>query len=172
MAEIANHYNHAKYCMEKCIGSTNDRQEDHMVRKILSAALMAALVISVPPFTPASGGTTSGDVAQKTEEAWQTIKAYLVEKKKEAVEHGKVLLEKTDEEIAALEAEAADASGDAKTAYQKEIKNLKQKRDVAVEKLDELGNASVDSWDSAKNGFAEAYKALYDAYKEALTKFN
>ena len=143
-----------------------------MVRKILSAALMVALVISVPPFTPVFGGTTSDDVAQKTEETLQTIKAYLVEKKNEAVEHGKVLLEKTDEEIAALEGEAADASGDAKTAYQEGIKNLKQKRAVAAKKLDELGNASGDSWDSAKNGFAEAYKALYDAYQEALAKFN
>lgn len=143
-----------------------------MVRKILSAALMVALAISVSPFTPAFGGTTSDDVAQKTEETLQTIKAYLVEKKNEAVEHGKVLLEKTDEEIVALEAEAADASDDAKTVYQKEIKNLKQKRAVAAKKLDELGNASGDSWDSAKNGFAEAYKALYDAYKEALEKFN
>ncbi|MBC2734289.1 MAG: hypothetical protein HF981_08030 [Desulfobacteraceae bacterium] len=95
----------------------------------------------------------------------------MVEKKNDAIEHGKVLLDKTDAEIDVLQAKADEASGDAKVAYQKEIENLKQKREVAANKLDELEDASADSWDDAKDGFTEAYKALYDAYKEALANF-
>lgn len=58
-----------------------------------------------------------------------------------------------------------------RAAYQKAIDDLKAQRAVAAEKLDALGEASADSWDDAKKGFSEAYKALYEAYKDALTNF-
>ena len=45
------------------------------------------------------------------------------------------------------------------------------RRSAAATKLDEFEDASADSWDDAKDGFTEAYKALYDAYKEALANF-
>ena len=95
----------------------------------------------------------------------------MIDKKNDAVEHGKELLKKTDAEIDKLQAEADEASGDAKIAYEEEIDNLKEKRAAAAKQLDELGDASADSWDDAKEGFTEAYKALYDAYKEALANF-
>jgi hypothetical protein len=110
-------------------------------------------------------------LAKETKEAFEAFKAYMIDKKNDAVEHGKVLLNKTDAEIEKLQAKADEASGDAKVAYQKEIENLKEKRSAAANKLDELEDASADSWDDAKDGFAEAYKALYDAYEEAVANF-
>lgn len=56
--------------------------------------------------------------------------------------------------------------------YQKEIQSLKQKRANAAQKPDELEHASADSWDATKEGFVDAYKDLYDAYREAVEKFN
>ena len=44
-------------------------------------------------------------------------------------------------------------------------------RAEAAKKLGDLGNASANAWDSAKEGFAKAYKDLCDAYKEAAEKF-
>lgn len=49
--------------------------------------------------------------------------------------------------------------------------NLKKKRAQAAVKLDNLENSSADAWDSTKDGFADAYKDLHDAYKEAVGKF-
>ena len=134
--------------------------------------LIAALVIAIPLSGPAIGETTSDELAKESKEAFEAFKAYMVEKKNDAIEHGKVLLDKTDTEIDVLQAKAEEASGDTKAAYQKEIDNLKHKREVAAKKLDELEDASADSWDDAKNGFTEAYKALYDAYREAVANFN
>lgn len=142
-----------------------------MKRAAILLAVIAALVIAIPLSGPVIGETTSDKLAKETKEAMEAFKAYMVEKKNDAIEHGKVLLDKTDAEIDVLQAKADDASGDAKVAYQKEIENLKQKREVAANKLDELEDASADSWDDAKDGFTEAYKALYDAYKEALANF-
>ena len=143
-----------------------------MKRTLTLTLFVIAFLMAAPLPELAIAGTSYQDVTQKTEETLQTFKAYLLEKKKEAVAHGKALLEKTDGEIDALSAKADDASGDAKDAYHEAIDNLKQKRAVAAKKLDELGDASEDSWDAAKQGFTEAYKALYDAYREALGKFN
>ena len=128
-------------------------------------------MIAIPLAGPALGETTSENLAKETKEAFEAFKAYMVDKKNDAVEHGKELLKKTDAEIDKLQAEADEASGDAKVAYEEEIDNLKEKRAAAAKKLDELEDASADSWDDAKEGFTEAYKALYDAYKEALANF-
>lgn len=133
--------------------------------------LVTALLISVPLAGPALGETTSEDLARETKEAYEAFKAYMIDKKNDAVEHGKDLLKKTDAEVDKLQSSADQATGDAKVAYQKEIENLKEKRAVAAKKLDELGDASADSWDDAKEGFTEAYQALYDAYKEAVANF-
>lgn len=142
-----------------------------MARATLLMALVLATALANPLSMSAVAGTTSEDVARQTEDAAKTFKNYLIEKQKEAAAYGKTLLEKTDREIDALSAEAGEASGDAKDAYRETIDDLNQKRALAAKKLDELENASEDSWDAAKNGFAEAYEALYDAYREALVKF-
>ena len=143
-----------------------------MTRTTIITALIVTLLVAIPLTGPALGETTSEDLAKETKEAFEAFKAYMIDKKNDALAHGKVLLDKTDSEIDKLQAEADEASGDAKVAYEEEIENLKAKRAVAAKKLDELGDASADSWDDAKAGFTEAYKALYDAYKEAVANFN
>ncbi len=143
-----------------------------MTRTTIITALIVTLLVAIPLTGPALGETTSEDLAKETKEAFEAFKAYMIDKKNDALAHGKVLLDKTDAEIDKLQAEADEASGDAKVAYEEEIENLKAKRAVAAKKLDELGDASADSWDDAKEGFTEAYKALYDAYKEAVANFN
>lgn len=143
-----------------------------MAKHAILMMFVVVLLMAVPYPGSALAGTSSEDVARHTEATLKTFKAYLLEKKKEAVAHGKTLLEKTDDQIEALEARAERAAGDTKAAYRETIDTLKQKRAVAARKLDELGDASGDSWDAAKQGFSEAYKALYDAYREALAKFN
>jgi F0F1-type ATP synthase membrane subunit b/b' len=142
-----------------------------MVRAIGFPIFLLALLLAVWPAVPAVADTSAGDVAEETDEAWESFKAYLGEKKNDLVDYGRGLLEKTDAEIEKLEAEAAEASGDAQAAYRDEIDELKQKRAVAAEKLDELEKASADSWGTAKDGFIEAYKALNDACREAVAKF-
>ena len=142
-----------------------------MKRATILLAVIAALVIAIPLSGPAIGETTSDELAKETKEAFEAFKAYMVDKKNDAVAHGKELLKKTDAEIDKLQAKADEASGDAKVAYEEEIDNLKEKRAAAAQKLDDLGDASADSWDDAKAGFTEAYKALYDAYKEAVANF-
>ena len=142
-----------------------------MKRATIFLTLIIAFLIAVPLTGSAIAETTSDELAKETKEAYKAFKAYMIDKKNDAVAHGKDLLKKTDAAVDQLQVKADEASGDAQKTYQESIDDLKEKRAVAAEKLDNLGNASADSWDDAKEGFTEAYEALYDAYKKAVANF-
>ena len=142
-----------------------------MKRATIFLTLIIAFLIAVPLTGSAIAETTSDELAKETKEAYEAFKAYMIDKKNDAVAHGKDLLKKTDAAVDQLQVKADEASGDAQKTYQESIDDLKEKRAVAAEKLDNLGNASADSWDDAKEGFTEAYEALYDAYKKAVANF-
>ncbi len=134
---------------------------------LAAAALTAAFVLPAP----AAAQTKGADVAKKSEEAWDTVKAYTVEKKNDAVSFGKKLIKESDDKLAQLDRKAAKASGEAKTQYQKDIKELKAARARAAAKLREMEKASGAAWDATKNGFAEAYKDLHQSYNKAVAQF-
>ena len=142
-----------------------------MVRSTVFILVIGAMFFMFVQLTPAIGQTTSSDVSKEAKEAWETFKAYMAHQKDEAVADGKSLLKKADAKIQELEGDTAKASGDAKVEYEKTIKKLKEMRSDAAKKLDDLGNSSADAWDATKEGFVEAYKDLYDAYKEVVSKF-
>ena len=142
-----------------------------MVRSTTLLLVIGVMFFMISQPMAVFGKTSSSDVSKEMGEAWETFKSYVVDQKNDAVKHGNEMLEKADAEIEVLEGKAAKASGDAKAQYEKEIKNLKKKRAQAAVKLDDLENSSADAWDSTKDGFADAYKDLHDAYKEAVGKF-
>ena len=136
------------------------------MRKVLLMFCLLALA----PGQPAVAQTTAKDVSKKTAEAWDAVKAYTVDKQKDAVAYGRKLVRETDAKIDALEREAAKASGEVKAQRDRDIKELKAKRAQAAKKLDEMGKATASAWDSAKDGFADAYKDLHQAYDKAVKK--
>ena len=142
-----------------------------MVRSIILILVIGTMISMFAYPTPVIGKTTSTDVSEKAHDTWETFKAYVIDQKHKAVEHGKELLKKSDTKIEEMESKAAKASGDTKAQYQESIKKLKKMQANASKKLDELEKSSASTWDTAKDGFAEAYNDLHDAYKEANKKF-
>ena len=142
-----------------------------MVRSTTLMIVIGVVFFMIAQPMAVFGKTSSSDVSKEMGEAWETFTSYVVYQKNDAVKHGNEMLKKTDAEIEVLEGKASKASGDAKAQYDKEIKNLKKKRAEAAVKLDKLENSSADAWDSTKDGFADAYKDLHDAYNEAVGKF-
>ena len=141
-----------------------------MTRRIGLSIFAAILAVVLYQPAPAIGQTTAKDVSKKTGEAWDTVKDYTVEKKSEAVNYGKKLVKETDAKIKQLEGKASKVSGDVKVQYDKEIKELKAKRARAAQKLNEMGKATATAWDGAKQGFADAYKDLHQAYEKVVAK--
>ena len=70
-----------------------------------------------------------------------------------------------------LESKARAATTDAKTEYEKQIKQLKEKRDDATKKLQELKGSSAEAWDALKVGSETAWTEFKNAVNAAKEKF-
>ena len=138
-----------------------------MTRSLGVVVLATFLAVLVQHGAPAIAQTTAKDVSKKSAEAWDTLKSYTVEKKSDAVAYGKKLVRESDSKIKKLEAKSSKASGETKARYEQTIKDLKVKRAQTASKLDEMGKASGAAWDSAKSGFADAYKDLHESFEKA-----
>jgi len=136
------------------------------IRSILIIAILGVFLQS--PVSAAQ--TTSADVSKKTEDAWDTLKAYTVEKKQEAVDYGHTLLKDADSKISDLKHKSAEASAEGKAQYNKALNELKPARERAGAKLEEMKAATKSTWETTKQGFAKAYKDLQQAYNKAVEK--
>ena len=131
---------------------------------ILAAALCALLPCDTA-LAQAAKAPEKKDVEKKTADTWESVKDYTHAKKDEAVAYASKLMKQTDAQIKQLQAKASKASGDAKAEYNRQIAALKDKQFDAGKKLREMRDATAASWDTAKTGFADAYRDLRDTYK-------
>lgn len=100
----------------------------------------------------------------------ETIKGYTVEKKNEAVAHGKKLMGELDVKIKDLEGQVSRDMSAAGADAKRQLNDLKSSRAETGKKLDEMGKASSQSWNNAKQAFADSYKDLHKAYDDAVAK--
>ena len=128
-------------------------------------AYILAGALALLPFSAVVAQTDKKEVKKETAEAWEAVKGYTHAKKNEAVAYASKLMKQTDAQIKQLQAKASKASGDTKAEYNRQIAALKDKQVDAGKKLREMRDATAASWDSAKQGFADAYKDLRDTYK-------
>lgn len=70
-----------------------------------------------------------------------------------------------------LESKANVAKADVKTEYERQIRQMKDKRDTAMQKLQELKGASTDAWDTLKAGSEAAWADLKNAVTAAKERF-
>jgi hypothetical protein len=142
-----------------------------MMRRRSALSMLAAGLATVFHQPVRAAAQSATEVQKKTANAWDAFKGYTHAKKDDAVTYGKKLMKEADAKIKQLEGKTSKASGDAKIAYDKAIKDLKAKRTAAGKNLDELGKASAASWEHVKQGFADAYKSLHHSYEKAVAQF-
>jgi hypothetical protein len=87
-----------------------------------------------------------------------------VEKKDEAVAHGKKLVSDIDVQLKALDTQVSKDTSAAKADAQRQMKDLKAKRAATGKKLDEMGKATAQNWDITKKGFADAFTDLQQSF--------
>jgi len=142
-----------------------------MFKSIVPGILAGITALCLAQPATAAEQTTAADVSKQTSETWNTIKAYSVDKKKEAVAYGRQLMKDTDYKITQLESMASKTSGEAKAKYEKEIRDLKVTRANAAAKLDKMEKEGGSAWNDAKQGFADAYRDLQGAYHKVVGQF-
>ncbi|HYA86705.1 MAG TPA: coiled coil domain-containing protein [Nitrospirota bacterium] len=70
-----------------------------------------------------------------------------------------------------FESKARTTKADVKTGYENHIRQLKDKRDAATQKLQELKGASTEAWDTLKAGAETSWADLKNAVAAAKEKF-
>lgn len=88
------------------------------------------------------------------------------------VEKLKAQMDEWNAEIDKLQARADAAQADARAAYQKHLIQLKSKRQVLKEKMDELHHAGEGAWEDVKKGVDTAKHILAESIQSAKSRFN
>lgn len=149
--------------------------------KFTKKAACAFMFMGMVATTPLCYGETSSDktsveeVKKETQELLQTLNAYTVEQKDEAVHRTKEALDDLDRRIDALERDV-DESWEKmdKTAREKaraSLKELRRQRTQLAQWYGSLKSSTGDAWEHMKKGFSDAYKDLNDAWEKSEKEF-
>ncbi len=95
-----------------------------------------------------------------------------MQKREEYIDKLAAQLKEWSAKIDELESKARVAKVDVKTEYEKQIGQLKDKRESAMTKFQELKGASGEAWDTLKAGAESAWAEMKHAVTAAKEKFN
>lgn len=126
----------------------------------LKRALAMALIAGASLGALAADGKDTG--------WWEQFKGYTHKQKDEAVASGKKLLAETDKKIDEMKAATKNSTGEFKTANEKNLQELQEKKKAAQVELGKLEKSSAEVWDATKTGFSNAAKALGESYDKAV----
>jgi uncharacterized coiled-coil DUF342 family protein len=80
-------------------------------------------------------------------------------------------LDEWNAEIDKLKSKADKAEAESRIEFQKQIENLRQRRQEAEKKVDEVRAAGEWAWEDLKSGVQLAWDAMEQALKSARTRF-
>ncbi|MGH8686352.1 MAG: hypothetical protein ACREVQ_01430 [Burkholderiales bacterium] len=89
----------------------------------------------------------------------------------EYVQKLKTQLDQWNAEAAKWEQKAKDAQAGAKAEYDKQLGEVRSKRDAAMYQMKLLQNASLDAWQDMVSGSDEAWKNMHEAFSKARSHF-
>ena len=124
---------------------------------------VAALLVAL-----ASGSQAADDAGKLS--AWDRFKAYAHQEKEAAVTEGRKLIAATDRHLDAMKQQAKDAKKETVAAHKANMAELETKKRAAQAHLDKMAQSTADAWDATKDGFANAYKDLHQAYEKSTAK--
>jgi hypothetical protein len=84
----------------------------------------------------------------------------------------KAQLDEWNTQIDILEIKAKQADIELGLVYQQQIQELKQKRDEAMTKFDELQEATEEAWEEVKKGGESIWEIIKTTFHEAKSKFD
>jgi DNA repair exonuclease SbcCD ATPase subunit len=138
--------------------------------------LLAAFGCAPTCWAQAAGGKpTMENVEKQVGEAADAIKRYSADQRDEALSKAKAAMDALDAKIDKLEAsirrnwEKMDQATRRKA--QAALDELKRQRKRMSESYGALKQSSAGAWEHVKNGFADSYEDLRDAWQKAKDEF-
>ncbi len=116
------------------------------------------------------------EVKQKVSEAASAIGDYTIEQKDAAVAKAKELMDQLDQKTSELEIKIEKNWDTMKAAtresYQQSLKEMRGRRNQLSEWYGEMKQSSKDAWGGVKQGFADTYDKVVNAYNDTEEKMN
>jgi gas vesicle protein len=139
--------------------------------------LAAVLILAPLGYAETSSEKTSiKEVKQEAQDFIQTLKSYSAGQRDEAVRKAKAVLENLDRRIDALETRIDNNWDNMNKATRKQARSslraLRKQRTKVAEWYGSMQSSSADAWEHMKQGFSDAYKALYDAWENSVKEFS
>jgi hypothetical protein len=89
----------------------------------------------------------------------------------EYVQKLKAQLDQWNAEVAQWEAKAKASQAHMKEEYDKQLGNVRSKREEAMYQLKLMQSASLDAWQDMMRGADEAWKNMHEAFNRARSHF-
>lgn len=143
----------------------------------LIAAMMLATTAQLwaPQATAGQTASDLDDIKKETQELIQAIQSYSIEQKDQALAKAADALERLDERIDVLEKQLAEQwqSMDAATQQERQalLNSLKTQRAEVADWLAKMQDGSSGAWGQLKQGVADAYHGLAQAWEKAKQLF-
>jgi hypothetical protein len=137
------------------------------VRRFALSLIMSTLVLTATSLTSVAGAQSEDTWLSET---WNSVKDFTIEQKDKAVADGQSAMDKFDAQMDQLDAQAAKDSAEMSAGWEDTKAQLAELRDNAQAKLDQMGDATADSWEGVKQEFGDAVQKLEDAYNKARSK--
>lgn len=119
--------------------------------------------------------TTIQDVEKKVAEAVESVKAYAVDQRAEAVQKAKAALDDIDVRIDQMDSRIREKWGQMdQTARQQaaaDLTALRNERNQVAEWYGGLKHSSSQAWGDVKTGFLKSVQDLGDAFSKAYREF-
>lgn len=87
------------------------------------------------------------------------------------IEKARARLDQWNAEIDRMRARLDEAGADAKIDRERQLREMRARRDEARAQLEQIGKASDAAWDDMKAGFDGAWNSISRAFESAASRF-
>lgn len=141
----------------------------------LSIAAFGMTPVSYVMASAEDDQTSIEDVKKETSELMETLKAYTVDQRDEALRKSEAAMERLDKRIDMLEAQVDDSwdemSQTVRDKSRASLKALREQRNEVAEWYGSMKTSSLGAWEEMKTGFSKAYSELAKAWQKAEAEF-
>jgi DNA anti-recombination protein RmuC len=147
-------------------------EEESQVKRIVYLCLGLSFLLML------AGCGKQEEPAQSKEKAKQapgttlapeTTKEYMNQQKQEYQDKAAKKMAEYRERLAALKSKAAQAQGELKAKYDKQVDDLQKKTDELQQKLKDMQSAAGKAWEDLKSKTDDAMEKLQKEYDEATS---
>ena len=118
-----------------------------------------------------SDKTSINEIKQESRELIESLETYSAERREEAIQKAKAVLDKMDKRIDELESQVDNNWDEMEKATREKarasLKALRKQRTEVAEWYGSLKSSTADAWGRAINGFSSAYTAFQAAWEKS-----